>query len=394
MKQYLLFLLIGVFATAAASELVQGSNAFTWDLYHQLSAKGNVVVSPINLSTTLSMAYLGAKEASAKQMAATLHYPKMSIVKLAEAFHDLNAKLKDGGASYQLSLANGIWIDRSVQLVDDYRSLIQKNYSNDLHRADFSRLKQTSREINSWVGQQTKGQVERLLQASDLHASDKLVLVSALYLRAPWMYPFDPRNTETQNFHLNEQKQVPAEMLRRTLTIPYLATESFDMVAIPYAAANEGPQLVMVVLLPKTIEGLSAVEKELDAAKLEALIVAMESKDVGLELPRFSARFRLSAADVLQALGMKVPFTPAANFSGIDGKQDLMLSNVLHEAFIDVNEEGTETGAATAATVGVKSHLPPPAQVLFRVRHPFLFLIYEASLGQFLFIGRITNPTG
>lgn len=382
-------------AAVPSSDAVEGIRAFSFDVYHRLNqTERNFVVSPFNLSTCLSMAYLGAEGETAVQMREALHYPEGEPASLLETFRLLSASLAQSGvdAPYQLSFSDSIWLDNRIQPLESYREAVTQGCFEGLKESDFSNSNEVIQAVNADVAEKTGGRIQELLQEGDIDASTRLLLLSTLYLKAPWRVPFDLASTEEHPFHLNRYQSIEVPMMHKTEMLLYCSQEHFQMVAIPFVTRPAAAPLALLVLLPNDVEGLAAVERELTAETFSAALRHMVPKQVELELPRFVTKTRVQVNRVLAELGMSLPFSDCADFSSIAGVSDLQLSTVIHAAVIDVAESGLEASAATAAAIGVRSCPSHHPEVVFQVTHPFFFALQDMDSGHLLFIGRVLNP--
>ena len=246
-----------------------------------------------------------------------------------------------------------------------------------------------SREINHWVEEQTNDKIKDLIPPGSLDALTRLVLTNAVYFKGDWVQPFDKRNTREEDFTVSAQGKVKVPLMHQRARMGYTEEETFQALEMPYA----GRDLSMVVLLPKKVGGLPELEKAITVDKLASLMSKLHVREVITYLPKFKLETSFGLNPTLGAMGMKRAFSQAADFSGISSVESLYISAVLHEAYVDVNEEGTEAAAATGVMVGaMAARLPQPIPV-FRADHPFLFLIHDTKAGSILFMGRLTNPT-
>jgi serpin B len=231
-----------------------------------------------------------------------------------------------------------------------------------------------------------------LVSPGAINADTRLVLTNAIYFKGDWLHPFNGRLTSPEPFHRLDGSQVEAPMMRKTIGLRYTENRSFQAVALPYA--NE--ELAMIVFLPRGRDGLPGLERSLSGQKVDGWmedLLAEPPQLVELYLPRFTMRYGRGLTPALRELGMSRALSPQqADFSGMTGSKGFFISAVIHKAFVDVNEEGTEAAAATGVVVGVTSMGPKPKPVVFRADHPFLFLIADTTTRQILFIGRLMDP--
>jgi serpin B len=291
----------------------------------------------------------------------------------------------------RLNIANALWGQKETHLLPDYLQSMKDNYVAGLQQVDFNKAEDARRYINAWVARQTADKIKDLLHPGDLTPDARLVLTNAIYFKGDWLDAFEGNDTHDQPFHLTPAKNVAVPMMHQTGAFRYFADEkkSFQLLEMPYKNSD----IAMVVLLPGRVDGLAQLEKKLDAESLAKRLQQAASVQVNLTLPRFTMRRRLPLADRLQAMGMTAAFrAEEADFTGMtEDKPPLFLSAVIHEAWVDVNEKGTEAAAATV--VRLAGAAPPREKpIVFRADHPFLFLIRDTRSGSILFLGRVSNP--
>ena len=372
-------------------QFAAGNNAFAYDLYAQLRASdGNLFFSPYSIATVLTMAYAGARGETAKEMAHALH-----LTLATEALHPAAAALaehlqqlrKKGDVA--LDIANALWLQQDVKLRAEFQSLIKKYYGANLFPVNFEKAFEAVRvKINQWVEQQTSGKIKDLLAPGILSAATRLVLTNAIYFKGKWERPFEQELTGDEPFWLTAEQQIDVPMMRQQALFKYGELDTLQILELPYAGAD----LALIILLPKAKTGLAELERQLAPEHVQTWLAAAAMCEVEVHLPKFelTAQFNLTAA--LKALGMANAFAPDADFSGMVAEAQLSISDVIHKAFVEVNEEGTEAAAATAGVVGVTSVQEPQPIPVFQADHPFVCLLRDAHSGSILFLGRIVNP--
>jgi serpin B len=376
--------------------LAQGNNTFALDLYAQLSpGDGNRFFSPFSISSALAMTYAGAQGNTAREIAKVLRFT-MPPDQLHPAFHQLITELHPPSATasaqspdVQLFTANALWTQRGEPILDDFRKQIEINYQGGIFPVDFRLATETARQtINAWVEKQTKGKIEELLKPNHLDSSSVLVLTNAIYFKGLWETPFLKQHTVSDTFHASASRTVRVDMMNQTARFRYLDEETFQALELPY----RGRAVSMVILLPKAVEGLARIEAVCTEPKLTAWLAKLSSQRVQVSLPRFRLTEQIELKSALSAMGMPLAFdVGAADFSGMTGTRDVAISAVVHKAFVDVDETGTEAAAATGvvmARTAAIANIP----VVFRADHPFLFLIRENHSGSILFLGRLKQP--
>ncbi|MHC4585111.1 MAG: serpin family protein [Planctomycetota bacterium] len=378
--------------------VVSGNNEFAFELYAKLNGKeGNLFFSPYSISTALSLAYCGARGETETEMATALHLPTATKDTLGQMrFHsafgkiikDLNSRGEKDG--YELRVANALWGQNGYGFLEEYLELIETNYGGKLNEVDFIRAAESARKtINKWVEKKTNDKIKNLIKKGVLNSMTRLVLTNAIYFKGNWARQFEKDKTNDALFTLADGEKVDAAMMNQTAEFGYLETESFQGLELPYV----DDELSMIIFLPKEIDCLDEFEKTLTVENLSKWLNKLYKCEVVVSVPKFKMTSEFDLASVLKSMGMTDAFSSNANFSGINGQRDLFISAVIHKAYVDVNEEGTEAAAATAVTMKLTSVMPGRIPV-FKADHPFLFLIRDNDSGSILFIGRVMNPNG
>jgi serpin B len=368
--------------------VVRGDNEFAFDLYARLREnQGNLFFSPSSISTALAMTYAGARGETAAEMARALHFT-LPPEALHAGFEALLKEQNTDKAGYKLRVANALWGQQGYGFAPDFLKLTQTHYGAGLYEVNFAAAEQARQKINTWVEKQTQDKIKDLIKPGMVDSSTRLVLTNAIYFKGDWDSPFKKERTRTEPFKLSESNTVQAPLMTQSHDYRYLDGDTFQMLEMPYGSK----EMSMVVLLPKKVDGLAELEKTLTADNLGAWLGRLRHREVVVNLPRFKTTSEFSLKAQLSALGMPQLFQAGkADLSGMnDGKEKLFLSAVVHKAFVDVNEEGTE---AAAATGGIAKALAVRVKPVFRADHPFVFLIRDTRNGSVLFLGRILNPT-
>lgn len=375
------------------SQAVKGSNAFAIDLYSQLrSQPGNLFFSPESISTAFAMAYAGARGQTAAEMAKVFHFT-LPQDRLQPAMGALLAGLNAKHQSYELRVADALWAQRDENFLPSYLDLVRNHYGAGFHRVDFRRSPEAVRgAINQWVEQQTNDRIKNLIGPGVLTPMTRLVLTNAIYFKGDWRDQFKKADTKEEEFHLSTTHEIRTSMMHRTGSYRYYDGGNFQALELPYA----GGDLAMLVLLPKQVAGLPALEQSFNAATAAKWIDNLKPvPKVILTLPRFTMTRQFELSGALSRMGMPQAFSNAANFSGMTGKPGFTISAAIHKAYIDVNEQGTEAAAATSTVfqaLAMRRGMPEPPPIVFRADHPFLFLIRDTRSGSILFMGRVANP--
>jgi serpin B len=375
--------------------VVNGNNTFALDLYRKLASQnGNLIFSPYSISLALAMTYAGARGDTESQMASALHFT-LGQNSTHPAFNALDLALAQRGQSadkdqepMQLNIANAVWAEQTYPFQQDFLDTIALNYGAGVRLADFvNQYEPTRKEINRWVEDQTKNKIKDLLADGTLNSDTRMVLVNAIYFKADWLTAFDANKTYDAPFHLLDGSEAQVKMMSNGLyNIPYMSGDGYQAIELPYA----GGTAAMDILVPD--EGkFSEFDAMLDAGKLNEILNAMQPASVQLGLPKFQFKSQFSLPDQLSALGMTDAFDPnLADFSGMTGNRDLFVSDVIHKAFVAVDEKGTEAAAATAVIMELA--MAPMFENVLIIDRPFIFVIRDTVSGQILFIGLVVNP--
>ena len=376
--------------------LVGGNNAFSFDLYQALKgSQGNLFYSPYSISLALAMTYAGARDSTEKQMAGTLHYT-LPQDRLHQAFNGLDqelsgrgqgAKGKDG-QGFRLNIVNAIWGQKGYPFLAQYLDLLAEDYGTGLRTLDFRGAPDASRQtINKWVEDQTEQRIKDLIPPGAIDPLTRLVLTNAIYFNAAWANNFEKNATQPDDFHLADGSTVKVPMMHQTEHLGYAVGDGYQAVTLPY----DGRELEMVVLLPDQGK-FAEFEKSLNAGKVTSIINGITPEQVALSLPSYKYESQFSLSKILAAMGMPIAFSGQADFSGMTGNRELSISEVIHKAFVAVDESGTEAAAATA--VIMRATAMPVMPLAVTVDRPFIFLIRDIKSGSVIFVGRVMNPAG
>jgi serpin B len=376
-----------------SAAIVQGDNQFAVDLYAQLDREQsgkNLFFSPTSISLALAMTAAGARGPTQSEMAKVLHLD----ADLAQARVHYCQLLKQWNAvgekrAYQLRVANRLWGQKGYAIRPEFLTLTRQQYGAEMRTVDFAQAAAASREINQWVEEQTNDKIRDLIPPGSLDAMTRLVLTNAVYFKGDWVQPFDKESTREEDFTVSAQEKVKVPLMHQQNKMVYAEEETFQMLELPYA----GRELSMVMLLPKKADGLPEMVKAITVDKLASLVSKLHVREVNTYLPKFKMETSFGLNSTLQAMGMKRAFSREADFSGISSAEALYISAVIHKAFVDVNEEGTEAAAATGVAMTAMAERQPEPIPVFRADHPFLFLIRDTKAGSILFMGRLNNPT-
>ncbi len=383
-------------------EVVNANNQFAFELYSELdkSEQGNIFYSPYSISAALAMTYEGAKGQTAEEMKSVFHFPESNILRpnFAAIYNEINR----GNKAYELRTGNALWAQYDYKFLENYTNRVEKYYGGKVANLDFKQETEKSRQtINSFIEEQTNNKIKDLIPEGVLSPMTRLVLTNAIYFKGTWEWEFDKSDTRKQDFKVTPNNIVKTPMMYMEpdkARFNYADLEKLQILELPY----KGEKISMLVLLPKqgedydfetgerVVSNYTLEDIELSAEKLNEYKAQMqETKLDSISLPKFELDTKYFMKETLSAMGMPTAFG-AADFSGMDGTRNLQISQVIHQAFVKVDEQGTEAAAATAVVMKEAAAMP---RNVFRADHPFIFIIQETETGNILFWGRVVDPT-
>lgn len=382
---------------ATVAEFTSAQAAFALDLLPYMAAEsGNAFYSPVSIHQALTMASAGALGDTLAEMRSTLHVDTLADAHAAQNALDLslaaagNTPLGEDetGDPLALEIANSLWGDPAMAWKQPFLDTLAVNYGAGLQLTDFASDPEAARLlINAWVAEQTRDRIEDLLPSGSLTDLTRMVMVNAIFFKGSWSEAFEPENTRAEAFTRGPGDAVQVDTMHGGGEMLGFQGEGFVAARLPYA----GHRASMLLIVP---DDLGAFEGSLDAAKLAEITDGLKTYSVDLAMPKFEMKIGKGLKDTLQALGMIDAFNAAADFSGMTEDDQLQISNVIHQAFVKVDEEGTEAAAATAVIfAGTEAAPEPPAPLTVHADKPFLFVIRDDVSGAPLFIGRIADPT-
>jgi len=394
------------------AELVANNTEFAFDLYQAIRAReGNLLYSPCSVSLALAMAYAGARDTTKEQMAEVLHFTLAQ-----EGFHpalqtlSLTVASRSADPKIQLTIANSLWVQTGYSFLSDFLDLLSENYAAIPRPVDFVDAPvETRRAINDWVSHETEGKIKHILDPGAITPDTQLVLANAVYFKADWLHPFSTAATRDGPFYLLDGSEAIVPLMEQEEDFRYTSGEGYQAIELPYS----GEDLSMVILVPKQAAERSdpwlpspppplpsgpidplhfgEFERSLVAERFASIVAGLQSMTVHLVMPTFTYASGLALKDTLARMGMTDAFTPhVADFSGMDGTRLLYISDVVHKAFVAVDEKGTEAAAATAVPVATIDL--PPEPVHLTIDCPFIFVIRDVKTGAILFVGRVLDP--
>lgn len=376
--------------------IVNANNKFAFDLYSQLDNDENVFFSPYSISSAMAVVYEGARGGTASEIKSALYFPDNEALRsnFIAAYENINKK----NNNYELSTVNDLWIDKTLPIKQDYLDVIMNHYKAKASNVDFVNNKEKARKtINDYISRQTKKRIPELLKSGNIDVMTKLIITNAIYFKGDWEEPFEEDNTKNRSiFHKTDTQNIEVDLMYKydSEDLNYTEDKDVQILELPY----KGDDLSMLIVLPK--KDLNSIKPILTKERLDKYRLNMEAKKIGtIALPKFELDTKYELAKDLDSLGIKKAFNAStADFSGIatnsNGKNLLSISEVIHQAYVKVDEEGTEAAAATV--VVMKTAAPAEKEtkkINFIANKPFMFIIQENNSGNILFMGKINNPS-
>lgn len=369
----------GVHTTAEAN------NKFAFDLYKKYSSEfkdENVFFSPYSISSAFAMVYEGARGKTADEIEKVFHFSN-NASELRTSFAHIYNLINAGSTNYILRTANALWAQKDFPFSQGYLNVIERYYGGKATNVDFVNNREAARQmINNWVEEQTNGKIKDLISKGVLNSATRLVLTNAIYFKGNWSHQFDKDATHKEDF-VTPSGNVSVDMMYIKDDFNYYEDNETQVLELPY----EGENLSMIVFLPKN--NLSTFESNLSVEKIKDLTSKLHSMEVEVYIPKFKFETKYFMSNDLKEMGMPTAFSTGADFTGMHEKGDLLIQSVIHQAYIDVNEEGTEAAAATSISLGITAVKEP---IIFKADRPFMFVILDKNTDEILFMGRVTEP--
>jgi serpin B len=375
--------------TATEQNIIESSNDFSFDIFARINEADpdkNLFISPLSISTALSMTANGAVGETKTGIKSTLHQGDLTDEEINISYKSLANYLTNLDPKVIMQLANSNWYKDDYHIKETFKNILLEYYDAEVKSADFSNPN-TKDQINNWIEDKTNGKISEMLD--EIPADAVMYLINAIYLKATWRYKFDENKTEKQNFYLSDGSAVKTDMMfseGATVNVYYHADYTF--VELPYGNG----QFTFSIILPKDSRKLDQIIEELDRDQLDGMIDLADTATYEVYLPKFKTEYKITLNEVLSAMGMEQSFGGAADFSQLfEENLDLFISKVLHQSFIEVDEEGTEAAAATVVQVELTSIGGGKPKII--ADHPFAYFIREKHSNTILFAGKLLDPT-
>lgn len=374
-------------------DIAQANNEFAFNLYKKLGEElPNLVFSPYSISSALAVTYAGARGKTALEMSEVLWFPKDQDVfhPVFKAFTD-SILLSGKEKGTEMNIANALWVQENYKLVQDFIDLAVEYYEANAENVRFNTFddqEKSRQKINQWVEKKTNDKIKELIPQGILNELTRMVITNAIWFNGNWLNPFEKSQTSPSIFHIAPNKTVSTDFMHQQKETGYYEDDEVQAIELLY----KNQKLSMIIILPKEIDGWKLIGRIITGERLEIINKGIQLHKIKMSIPKFSFESELNLKEFLFKMGMEQAFTNDANFSGMTKENDLRIDDVIHKAYIEVNETGTEAAAATAVTMALKTALEEEDIIQFVADHPFLYLIMDKSTGGIIFIGRFVNP--
>jgi len=372
-------------------EVIDSANRFAFDLFKPIltDAKGteNIMISPFSITSALSMTLNGATGETFEAMRKTLGLEQKTLEQINNTYLKLMTEMVPVDKRVVVEIANSVWVEKRLIVKQPFITELQKSYKAEARDIDVTNPDAVNI-VNGWIAEKTHDKITDMLDKLDPDLA--MLLINAVYFNGKWRYRFDKAETKEEPFYSTPSVSKTVPMMHQTENLKAVKRNNLTIAEIPYGQGN----YTMVVVLPDENVTTSDVANSLTPSMWQEWmgLLAENTHKVDLSIPRFKYMYKRLLNDDLIGLGMGIAFTDFANFDNISD-QGLKISRVLHQTFIDTNEEGTEAAAATVVEIVFTTASPTPLVVKVTLDHPFLYFIRETSTGTVLFMGRVSDPT-
>lgn len=371
------------YAIDELSSLSENSNTFAFNIFKELNSDKNIVFSPFSIYTALSIASLGAGGTTKDEFDKVLNN-NLSLEQFHQSYKDIIKSASIG--SNKFNIANALWLDNGFQPEEDFLNSATTLFDSHVESLDFkNNPKNSSDTINSWIEQNTNGLIKNLLSPSSISSNTRMIITNAIYFKGNWERAFDPKEDSELNFYVEPDKPVKTTFMQQNGAFFYCENQSVKLLQLNY----EGNSLSLIIILPE--KDIDNFIKNLSDEEFRSLLRSMKPEELNIKIPKFKFIFSSDLTKQLIDLGIKSAFTTSADFSGISKSQNLYISDVIHKAYIDVNETGTEAAASTSVGFTTTAFNPFPVKNFIADR-PFVFAIMDNKTKTLLFLGKILNP--
>jgi len=374
-------------------DVAESNNEFAFNLYKKFGEDPpNLVFSPYSILSALAVTYAGARGKTAFEMSEVLWFPGDQDIfhPVFKAFTDsILTSAKEKGT--EMNIANALWVQEDYRLLQSFIDLAAAYYNANAENVNFKTFddqEKSRQKINQWVEKKTNDKIRELIPQGILNELTRMVITNAIWFNGNWLNPFEKSKTTPSIFHITPNRTVTTDFMHQEKETGYYKDDEVQAIELPY----KNNKLSMIIILPEEIEGWKLIGRILTGERLEVIYKGIQVHKINMSIPKFSYESEFKLKQILYSMGMEQAFTNDADFSGMTAENDLRIDDVIHKAFIEVNETGTEAAAATAVTMALKTALEEEDIIQFIADHPFLYLIIDKSTGGIIFMGRFVNP--
>jgi len=370
---------------AQTNDYSNSLNSYSFDLYRETKiGNENLLLSPLSTYYALLMAYEGSKNKTKQEFEKVLYLGDRGSTK-NNLIHDLLVK----SASHSFySVSNAIWLDKSVRAEEKYKKSLEQEYYSDFKQTDFTNVESAVSAINNWVSEKTNRKINEIVDLGSINPDTKMLISNAVYFKGEWLNKFEKKKTISAPFFTSVENQYKVDFMNMTENLQYYENDEYQFISKPYKSSD----ISFCVILPKKLFGIEEIEKKLNTDFFKVILDSAYTAKTMLSIPKLKLESSYNLEDALKNGGLKTAFTSEADFSGITKGTPLMLSQVLHKTWIELDEEKTEAAAVTVA-IGIRGNSQRPSYVVFNADHPFVFFIMDNRSNEIIFMGRYIIPT-
>ncbi|QVL56720.1 MAG: hypothetical protein KFB93_04875 [Simkaniaceae bacterium] len=358
-------------------------------LYYIMDKSSNTIISPLSINASLVMAYMGARGQTAHEMASSLHLT-LPQNQLGDAYRKMTSRMGSG-----VKLGTSLWVDKNASIIPSYQTTIHEDFKGVIEKVDFMKPQSAATKMDDWINNHSGGKISRFIDPSSLGKSTKMVLLNTLFIQGSWQNPFPTQRSSGGQFKTSGGSIVNCRMMNQKSNLYYFEDQNTQIVALPIEGLNSNTSFI--VFLPKKESAhLYNFYYAQDESKPQGFISYLdkfEKKDINLTLPKFIVSQKLDLKPLFRSLGINAALNDNANFSGIDGKKDLLISQSIHESLLSIDEGGIFAAASSGVTFSLKSFRETDSPIEMNVNHPFLYAIYDFDTNLLLFLGECLNPS-
>lgn len=378
--------LIVLIINCYSQKIIESNNRFAFDFYKNIQSKNeNIIFSPSSISSAFAMTYAGARNNTFNEISEVFYFEKNLEVFNSDYYNLIN--IKSNSKNVSLNNANSIWFEKTFKLNSEYLSTNKQYYNSSSNFVDFKNNSEKSRlQINLWVEKNTNGKIKDLLSSSSIDNSTKLVLVNALYFKGDWKTKFKKENNTTGDFQVSKRSKLNTTFMNSKITSWYYEDKYAQVIEIPYSDRNTS----LMIIVPKSFRRIKKLKKKFNYEYYQTYISNKQKKSINLSMPKFKVLSEYNLVDNLRTMGIKDAFTGNADFSGICSNEHLFISDAIHKAIIEIDENGTEAAAATAVVMRKTSILLESVKVT--IDKPFIYILRNNESNLIYFMGQINNP--